>query len=166
MKHHTDKIPSRTALYFAYGSNMNLEQMAIRCPEAKWLGAASISNWAVVPRLYADLTPRTGNCAQGVLYRMSREDFAALDRYEGYPEIYTRRILLVRRANGELCYAYTYIMTPQAAWRRRGLPYPEEYRLRCATGARQNRIASAFGPPARLRPANCYTYAARRASGY
>ena len=32
-------------LYFAYGSNLNLTQMANRCPQAKQLGSAYLPNW-------------------------------------------------------------------------------------------------------------------------
>ena len=32
-------------LYIAYGSNLNLEQMAHRCPTAKVVGTAVMRNW-------------------------------------------------------------------------------------------------------------------------
>lgn len=31
-------------IYLAYGSNMNIEQMAYRCPKAKLLGTAVLEN--------------------------------------------------------------------------------------------------------------------------
>lgn len=35
MKTENFKKPTGTLLYFAYGSNMNLNQMAFRCPDAE-----------------------------------------------------------------------------------------------------------------------------------
>jgi len=32
-------------LYIAYGSNLNLKQMAHRCPTAKVVGTAMLHNW-------------------------------------------------------------------------------------------------------------------------
>ena len=42
-------------LYFAYGSNLNKQQMSIRCPKAKALGAAYIVGWRLVFRGVADI---------------------------------------------------------------------------------------------------------------
>ena len=42
-------------LYFAYGSNLNLTQMANRCPQAKQLGSAYLPNWRLVFRGVADI---------------------------------------------------------------------------------------------------------------
>ena len=140
------RLPARGGYYFAYGSNMNTAQMAARCPGAEARGNARLTGWRVIPRLYADLVPRLGEQAHGVLYWLTRADFASLDCYEGAPEIYTRFLVPVETATG-LVYAYTYAMTPAAAHRRRGLPYPEDYRLRCAIGAAQHHLPSAFGRP-------------------
>ncbi len=39
------KMDEKRRLYVAYGSNLNLEQMAIRCPTAKVEGAIMLRNW-------------------------------------------------------------------------------------------------------------------------
>ena len=44
-------------IYFAYGSNLNLEQMAKRCPNARQLGALYLPNWKLVFRGVADIEP-------------------------------------------------------------------------------------------------------------
>lgn len=45
----------QTNLYLAYGSNLNLEQMRYRCPDAKVVGYTYLTvSWcSVVPRLAA-----------------------------------------------------------------------------------------------------------------
>jgi hypothetical protein len=40
----------KNKLYIAYGSNLNLTQMAKRCPTAKVLGASEIKDYALVFR--------------------------------------------------------------------------------------------------------------------
>ena len=40
----------KNKLYIAYGSNLNLPQMAHRCPSAKVVGASEIKNYALVFR--------------------------------------------------------------------------------------------------------------------
>ena len=35
-------------LYIAYGSNLNLEQMAHRCPTAQAVGTATLKNWRLM----------------------------------------------------------------------------------------------------------------------
>ena len=34
--------------YIAYGSNLSVEQMAIRCPDAKIAGMAALKDWKLV----------------------------------------------------------------------------------------------------------------------
>ena len=41
--------------------------------------------------------------------------------------------------------AFTYAMTREARKRRDGVPYPEGYRIVCATGARYWGLPNAFG---------------------
>ena len=42
-------------LYIAYGSNMNRDQMSVRCPHAKPLGAYYLDGWRLVFRGVADI---------------------------------------------------------------------------------------------------------------
>ena len=42
-------------LYIAYGSNMNKNQMRIRCPKAKPMGAYFLDGWRLVFRGVADM---------------------------------------------------------------------------------------------------------------
>ena len=42
---------SKKQLYIAYGSNINLEQMAYRCPHSKVVGTAEIKDYELELRL-------------------------------------------------------------------------------------------------------------------
>lgn len=134
----------KTFLYFAYGSNMNLEQMAIRTPEAVHLGVAVLVDHIVVERMYADVDQRKGSYVYGVLYRIGPRELAALDRYEGYPSAY-KRVWRDVRFHGATVRAMVYVMTAATKRAREWEPYAERYRRGCSDGARQHGIPDAFG---------------------
>ena len=76
--------------YFAYGSNLNMEHMQWRCPNAVSLGAYTLHGYQLVFRHYADIIPVDDNSVKGGLWEISETDEAALDRYEGYPSLYEK----------------------------------------------------------------------------
>ena len=79
-------------LYFAYGSNLNKQQMSIRCPKAKALGAAYIVGWRLVFRGVADIE-RTNDPSAMLpvgFWDITDECLQALDHYEGYPRLYRK----------------------------------------------------------------------------
>ena len=78
-------------LYFAYGSNLNIEQMKQRCSNAFGISPAVLNGWQLLERTYADIEECPGECVNGALYEISEKDLAELDLYEGYPEYYTRQ---------------------------------------------------------------------------
>ena len=88
-------------LYFAYGSNLNLDQMVRRCPDADPVGALALPNWKLVFRGVADIVPADGEAVQGGLWKITPECERALDRYEGYdaefPDsgMYSKKYVLV-----------------------------------------------------------------------
>lgn len=47
-------------LYIAYGSNLNLMQMAERCPTARVVGTSMLENYQLVFRGVATIEPRQG----------------------------------------------------------------------------------------------------------
>jgi len=79
-------------LYFAYGSNMDPEQMRQRCPNAEVAGIGFAADHSLCfPRLstrracgVASLRPHPGQAAWGVLYRLGEGDLARLDECEGF----------------------------------------------------------------------------------
>ena len=78
------------ALYFSYGMNTNVAQMAHRCPNAVSLGVAELDGYELVFRGCADIRPTPGTTMEGVLWDITDDCLAALDILEGYPTYYTR----------------------------------------------------------------------------
>jgi hypothetical protein len=72
-------------LTFAYGSNMDAQAMAQRCPRGKMLGRARLPRHrvALLPDGYATVVRDAAATAHGVLWDVSFGELAALDRYEG-----------------------------------------------------------------------------------
>jgi len=70
-------------LYFAYGSNLNIEQMMMRCPTAQPVRRMIINNWRLVFRGVADIEPCRNSRVYGALYSVLPADIIELDRYEG-----------------------------------------------------------------------------------
>ena len=129
--------------YFAYGSNMNDQQMAHRCPGAKKVGHGVINNYKLVERLYADIEKCEGSKVDGLVWLLNEDHKKSLDKYEGYPVRYDRHDVEVVLSDKKVT-AIVYEMTDKCRAEREGKPYPEEYRIRCRTGAESNGIPSAF----------------------
>ena len=129
--------------YFAYGSNMNSEQMRQRVPNAIELGVATLSNWRVVERKTADIEPHRGSETYGVLFALTSAGVRRLDAYEGHPLAYRRQVVRVY-VQGRTLPAITYVMTPETAAERSGLPYDEAYRLRCWQGAHEHQLPNVY----------------------
>ncbi len=101
-----------TDLYFAYGSNLDREQMRRRCPGAEAAGIASLPDYRFIinNRGYATLLPAPGAEVLGVLWRLLPSDEAALDRYEGYPAgLYDKGYRSVCDTAGNAVQALVYI---------------------------------------------------------
>jgi gamma-glutamylcyclotransferase (GGCT)/AIG2-like uncharacterized protein YtfP len=104
---------SRT-LYLAYGSNLNLEQMAMRCPLAKVVDTTSIKGYKLLFRGSHDGAVATVEpCKRGsvpvLVWEITPADEAALDRYEGFPFLYRKDKIKVR-LDGKRVTAMVYIM--------------------------------------------------------
>ena len=72
-------------LYFAYGSNMDVDAMARRCPRSKALGLARLERHrlAVMREGWLTAVRDPASAVHGVLWELALSDIAALDRYEG-----------------------------------------------------------------------------------
>lgn len=104
-------------LYFSYGSNLNLTQMANRCPSSIPLERAELLNYHLLFRGdeeggWATIEPKRGKNVPGALWAISEEDFATLDRYEDFPTLYTRGAVEVITEQGKKKTAVTYWMLP------------------------------------------------------
>jgi gamma-glutamylcyclotransferase (GGCT)/AIG2-like uncharacterized protein YtfP len=80
--------------YFAYGSNMNLEQMALRCPGARMVGLVRKPGWRYLINQRGYVTALEDPDAEtlGCLWELTEEHWAALDRYEGVAGGFYRRV--------------------------------------------------------------------------
>ncbi|MDI6877935.1 MAG: gamma-glutamylcyclotransferase [Desulfitobacteriaceae bacterium] len=101
-------------LYIAYGSNLNLPQMAFRCPTAKVVGASELKDYELLFRggqksSVATVEPLKGSSVPVLLWKLKERDQQALDRYEGFPSFYHKEILDVE-LRGKIVPAMVYIM--------------------------------------------------------
>ena len=101
-------------LYIAYGSNLNLPQMAFRCPTAKVVGTSELKDYELLFRggrksSVATVEPLKGSSVPVLLWKLKERDLQALDRYEGYPSFYRKEILPVE-LKGKTIPAMVYIM--------------------------------------------------------
>jgi hypothetical protein len=85
--------------YFAYGSNLDVTQMLMRCPSAKFIGKAVLKNYRLEIRKHMDIDNVPGATVEGVVYSMTKEDIAVLDRYEGVPFSYNKLRVTVKVGN-------------------------------------------------------------------
>lgn len=84
--------------YFAYGSNLDQEQMRKRCPDSKLIGKSGLHGYRLDFTRFskgwgggvADIVPDDKLCVLGLLFMVSSEDLEILDKYEGHPFIYIR----------------------------------------------------------------------------
>jgi phage replication-related protein YjqB (UPF0714/DUF867 family) len=89
-------------IYFAYGSNLCVRQMARRCPDATDPRPAMLADhdWLINQRGVATVEPFTGSQVHGVTWRISERDLATLDSAEGVPVRYHRDRLTVHTDDG------------------------------------------------------------------
>ncbi len=99
-------------LYVAYGSNMNLDQMAYRCPDSVVIGTGKLYGWKLVFNCHADIieTGDMNDVLPVVIWDIADQDWDYLDRYEGYPSYYIRRGVEVEFDDGGCDIAIVYIM--------------------------------------------------------
>lgn len=126
--------PVPPVLYFAYGSNLDGEQMRTRCPSARRVSTAvlrgvsiafdghSVSRGGPVATLVE--TPKGET--PGLVYEVSAEDMSKLDRHEGAPTFYRRVTCSVELPSGKSREVHTYVLA-RAMTRR--APAKDYYRI-------------------------------------
>lgn len=96
-------------LYFAYGSNLDPDQMKQRCPSHQVVGLAALHDHKLsFPRTshawgggVASIQLAHGSTLWGMVYELSEADMAALDDYEGWQgpadqhNVYDRELMFV-----------------------------------------------------------------------
>lgn len=103
-----------TKIYLAYGSNLNLEQMARRCPTAQVLGPTKLRGYKATFRgmdggAVMNIERDAAGIVPVLLWEIEPDDEVALDRYEGFPRLYRKEIVTVT-FKGEWVKAMVYIM--------------------------------------------------------
>ena len=106
----------KTKLYLAYGSNLNLGQMAHRCPDSQVAGHAELPRYRLLFRgrpgnAHATIEEAEGRTVPVLLWRVSVRDEALLDRYEGYPYYYDK-VQIPVELDGKTVSAMAYVMQP------------------------------------------------------
>jgi len=89
-------------IYAAYGSNLNHDQMSLRCPSARFIGTAKLLDHRLVFRGVADVEWHLDSYVAIGLWDISKDCLAALDRYEGYPHLYNRFVFEVETKKGSM----------------------------------------------------------------
>lgn len=109
-------------VHFAYGSNMSRALMRRRCPAARELGPAVLDGFRlrVNDDGYATVVPSAGGRVQGVLWRISPRDRAALNAYERIDIGLYRAVPMAVRVGAVRRRALVYV----ARSRRVGRPRP------------------------------------------
>ena len=88
-------------VYAAYGSNINLEQMAIRCPDARPIEKGWLMDYQLMFLSnsggygVATVEPCRGRRVPILLWAIDPACEEALDRYEGWPYLYRKETLPV-----------------------------------------------------------------------
>ena len=128
--------------YIAYGSNLNVGQMRMRCPHATILGTANLKGWELLFKgsktgSYLTIEPKEGSSVPVAVWSVSETDELILDRYEGYPSFYYKKELQIpitgiRTGKVRVRKAFVYIMHEE---RPLGLP-SMRYLETCAQGYR------------------------------
>ncbi len=116
-------------LYVAYGSNLNLSQMAARCPFSSIYATGVLNNWELIYRgtqmnSHATIRRKKGSFVPVLVWNIQPHDEYRLDVYEGYPVYYFKKNIMVD-INGKKKKAMIYIMDEQ---RLPGRPSPQYIR--------------------------------------
>jgi gamma-glutamylcyclotransferase (GGCT)/AIG2-like uncharacterized protein YtfP len=99
-------------LYWAYGSNLNVDAMRSRCPKAKPYKPLYINDGQLVFRGVADVeaVDERSSVVAGGLWMVTPECVAVLDRYEGVANSFYDKRYLMLEINGKVKPALFYKM--------------------------------------------------------
>lgn len=117
-------------LYVAYGSNLNIQQMAHRCPTARLYATGVIKDYELQFKgqpqsAFATIAKKVGSEVPVAVWEIQRADEYFLDRYEGYPSHYFKKDVPVELTDGREVNAMVYIMNLRMNF---GMPSTHYYR--------------------------------------
>ena len=87
--------------YLAYGSNLNVRQMKLRCPTERVVGTAEIKNYELLFKgsqtgSYLTIEPKKGGIVPVAVWEVQEQDVRRLDAYEGFPKFYYKKDMEIR----------------------------------------------------------------------
>ena len=129
---------SKKQLYIAYGSNINLEQMAYRCPHSKVLGISEIKDFELEFRGVATIVPNKGAAVPVLIWKLDERDLPTLNQYEGWPRLY-RQEKMEFELNGKTFERMAYLMNYGKI-----TPPSQEYYNTILQGYRENALDESF----------------------
>lgn len=113
-------MKAKKKYYLAYGSNLNVPQMKMRCPTARPVGTGFIEGYELLFKgsktgSYLTIEPNENAKVPVAVWEVTDTDERSLDRYEGYPTFYykaERKISFksLERGNRRTVNAFVYIM--------------------------------------------------------
>lgn len=100
--------------YLAYGSNLNIQQMKYRCPDAKPIGTAWIHGYQLMFKgsktgSYLTIEKAENSKVPVAVWEVSETDERRLDAYEGFPTFYYKTEMTVTVKHRKIK-AFVYIM--------------------------------------------------------
>ena len=82
-------------LYFAYGANLNIENMAQRCPSAVAIEPFYLHDYRLMFSGVATIEPAPESRVPGALWAITEACEQSLDVFEGYPWLYRKQEIMV-----------------------------------------------------------------------
>lgn len=129
---------SKKQLYIAYGSNINLKQMAYRCPNSKVVGRSEIKGYELEFRGVATIVPKENASVPVLIWELDERDLPTLNRYEGFPSFYRQEKMLFEM-NGKSYEGMVYLMNRGTI----SLPSPQYYNT-ILQGYRENGLDESY----------------------
>lgn len=127
--------------YFAYGSNMDLTQMAERCPGAVLLGQGVLAGYrfGINPRGYATVVADATEQVLGLVWSITEAHRQTLDHFESVPDHYLPQQVAVGCADGVVRHMLIYTAVNASP----GVPQPG-YLEKILAAARHQGFPSAY----------------------
>ena len=96
-------------LYIAYGSNMDLDQMDVRCPGAAYVDTVELDGWRLMFKgslsgNYATVEREPGCKVPALLWEIDEQHEKSLDRYEGFPNFYYKVMVTLPKYGTAMMY--------------------------------------------------------------
>ena len=104
--------------YFAFGSNMDKQQMIDREVEFTEMQKGIMKDWKLVFNKrkwkgegvgFANIVPEYGLTVEGIIYKVNENTIQTLDDLEGIPKAYHKKTMLVENINKESVNCIVYI---------------------------------------------------------